>query len=31
MPPPMLSAWETKGHPWVIFDHELDRRERQDK
>lgn len=31
MPWPMLSVWETSGHPWVTFDHELDHRGRQDE
>jgi hypothetical protein len=25
MPWPMLSVWETTRHPWVTFDHQLDR------
>jgi hypothetical protein len=25
MPWPTLSGWETTRHPWVIFDHQLDR------
>jgi 2-polyprenyl-3-methyl-5-hydroxy-6-metoxy-1,4-benzoquinol methylase len=25
MPSPTLSLWETTRHPWVTFDHELDR------
>jgi len=29
MPWPTLSVWETTRHPWVTFDHELDRYGRQ--
>jgi hypothetical protein len=29
MPRPTLSVWETMGHPWVAFDHELDHLGRQ--
>lgn len=29
MPRPTVSAWETTRHPWVTFDHELDRFVRQ--
>jgi len=25
MPRPTLSVWETTRHPWVTFDHHLDR------
>jgi hypothetical protein len=25
MPRPTISVWETTRHPWVIFDHQLDR------
>ena len=25
MPRPTLSVWETTRHPWVTFDHQLDR------
>ena len=25
MPRPTLSVWETTRHPWVAFDHKLDR------
>jgi hypothetical protein len=25
MPWPTLSVWETTRHPWVTFDHQLDR------
>src|SRR5262249_6681820 len=25
MPSPTLSVWETTRHPWVTFDHQLDR------
>ena len=25
MPQPTLSVWETTRHPWVTFDHQLDR------
>jgi hypothetical protein len=31
MPRPTLSAWETTGHSWVTFDHELDHLGRQDE
>ncbi|WP_424630528.1 GFA family protein [Bradyrhizobium sp. SYSU BS000235] len=30
MPRPTLSAWETTGHAWVTFDHELHHLPRQD-
>lgn len=30
MPWPTLSVWETTRHPWVTFDHELDRYGRQE-
>jgi hypothetical protein len=29
MPRPTHSVWETTGHPWVTFDHELRHLERQ--
>jgi hypothetical protein len=29
MPWPTVSVWETTRHPWVTFDHELDRFGRQ--
>jgi hypothetical protein len=25
MPRPTVSVWETTRHPWVAFDHQLDR------
>jgi hypothetical protein len=25
MPEPTVSVWETTRHPWVVFDHRLDR------
>jgi hypothetical protein len=31
MPRPTVSAWETTGHPWVAFDHELHHLVRQDE
>ena len=31
MPRPTLSVWETTGHPWVTFDHELHHLGRQDE